>query len=245
MKRACVLVLLMLILSTTIALSQLTLAIGNANLHPVKIGLGVDGISGSPNLLVKVFLSKEVAAQVIVGVSIDSPGGSAPAGFTKVTGTELRGGLSLLYHLTNDQVSPYVGAEAIFQTAKNAGFFATEPDAKNSVPCVAGIWGLAAEKSGPDRAFGLGVPEIEELRPIICRGQEEGKPDRLVLAKNTFDICDRLGLTHAMCGNRNSGNVRNGILRICRNTVAGRTAARTKTARILRVNVGPGNRKTF
>ena len=44
-----------------------------------------------------------------------------------------RGGLSLLYHLTQDQVSPYVGIEGIFQYDKAGGFFAIVPDAKNSV----------------------------------------------------------------------------------------------------------------
>jgi hypothetical protein len=42
--------------------------------------------------------------------------------------------LSLLYHITNDQVSPYVGVEGIYETQRDAGFyFPKEPDYTNSI----------------------------------------------------------------------------------------------------------------
>ena len=113
--------------------AQVTVSLGNANLHPGKIGLGLDGLSGSPNLLLKYFFTSQIAGQLIVGFDIDSHGGSAPAGEKKITGTTFRGGISILYHMTHDQVSPYIGGEGVFQTKKDGGFFITELDAKNSV----------------------------------------------------------------------------------------------------------------
>ena len=106
---------------------------GQATPHPGKIGLGLDGISGSPNLLLKYFFSNQMAGQVIVGFDLDFPGATAAADQTKVNGLTFLGGFSLLYHLTRDQVSPYVGVEGIFQTAKQAGLFVTPPDSKNSI----------------------------------------------------------------------------------------------------------------
>ena len=133
MKRNVLLIFLPLVFASSVSLAQITLSLGSANLHAGKTGLGIDGIAGSPNLLLKVFFSSQVAGQVILGVSIDSPGGSAPVGFTKVTGTELRGGLSLIFHMTNDQVSPYVGIECIYQAMNEWGFFTREPDVKSSI----------------------------------------------------------------------------------------------------------------
>ena len=133
MKRNFLPIVFPLIFASSVSFAQLTLSLGTANLHPGKIGLGIDGISGSPNLLLKVFLSDQVAGEVILGIGIDSPGGDAPSGYTKVTGTDFRFGLSVLYHITNDQVSPYVGVEGIFETQKDAGFYVKEPDSKNSI----------------------------------------------------------------------------------------------------------------
>ncbi|MBM2841828.1 MAG: hypothetical protein HW412_2356 [Bacteroidetes bacterium] len=104
-----------------------------AYLHSGKIGLGLDGITGSPNLLMKYFLNNQLAIQVIVGLDLDVPGGSTPPNYTKVTGMTLRGGLSFLIHLTQSQVSPYVGIEGIFQNEKQGGFFLIPLDPKNSV----------------------------------------------------------------------------------------------------------------
>jgi len=103
-----------------------------AYLHSGKIGLGLDGITGSPNLMLKYFFNNQLAMQVIVGLDLDVPGGSAPSGSTKVTGMTIRGGLSILYHLTQDQVSPYVGVEGIYQYEKTGGFFLITIDPKSS-----------------------------------------------------------------------------------------------------------------
>jgi outer membrane protein W len=103
-----------------------------AYLHSGKIGLGVDGITGSPNLLLKYFFNNQLAMQVIVGLDLDVPGGTTPQNYTKVTGMAIRGGLSIIYHLTQDQVSPYVGVEGIYQHEKTAGFFLIPLDPKNS-----------------------------------------------------------------------------------------------------------------
>jgi hypothetical protein len=54
-------------------------------------------------------------------------------GQTKVTGMTLRGGMGLLYHLMEEQVSPYVGVEVMMQNDKPAGFYAQVPDAKTTV----------------------------------------------------------------------------------------------------------------
>lgn len=102
-------------------------------LHSGKIGLGLDGITGSPNLLMKYFFNDQLAMQVIVGLDLDVPGGSTPPNYTKVTGMIVRGGLSFLFHLTQTQVSPYVGFEGMFQYEKQGGFFLIPLDPKNSV----------------------------------------------------------------------------------------------------------------
>jgi hypothetical protein len=109
--------------------------------HSGKIGLGLDGITGSPNLLMKYFVNNQLAFQVIVGVDLAQSGGDAPAGTTKETGLTVRGGLSLLYHLMQSQVSPYVGIEGVFQYDKPGGFFTVVPDPKNSVIASAVLGG--------------------------------------------------------------------------------------------------------
>ncbi len=131
---------------------QVSLSVG-PNLHAGKIGLGIDGITGSPNLLMKYFFNNQFAGQLIVGADIDSPGGDAPAGQQKVTGLTLRGGLSLLYHLTQDQVSPYVGVEGVFRNARQAGFFAIEPDPQNTVIVAAVLGG----EYFPNEQFSFGI----------------------------------------------------------------------------------------
>jgi hypothetical protein len=69
----------------------------------------------------------------VVGAAIDSRGGDAPAGQTKVTGTTLRGGFAMLYHLMEEQVSPYVGVEAVVQSEKPAGVYLQAPDSRTTV----------------------------------------------------------------------------------------------------------------
>lgn len=133
MKTLVVQLITALVLLSTAAHSQITLSLGSPNLHAGKIGVGIDGISGSPDLLLKYFANNQLALQLIVGVDITSLGGDALPGQVKVTGSNLRGGLSVLVHLSQDQVSPYVGAEGIFELEKEAGFYATEPDARKIV----------------------------------------------------------------------------------------------------------------
>jgi outer membrane protein W len=114
------------------AYAQDSLRVKPAHLHSGKIGLGLDGITGSPNLLLKYFFNNQFAMQAIVGLDLDVPGGSTPQNYTKVTGMTIRGGLSVLYHLTQDQVSPYVGVEGIYQYEKTGGFFQIPLDPKTS-----------------------------------------------------------------------------------------------------------------
>jgi hypothetical protein len=121
---------LVLILFSSLSLAQPAVP---ATLHPGKIGLGLDGITGSPNLLLKYFFNNQFAGQVIVGFDLEVPGATAPAGQTKVNGLTLRGGVSLIYHLMKEQVSPFVGVEGVFQTAKQGGIYTTAPDPKNSI----------------------------------------------------------------------------------------------------------------
>lgn len=97
-----------------------------------KFGLGLDGVE-SPNLLAKYFVSDQFATEFILGFDVYSPGGDAPTGQTKVTGTAFRIGLDGLYHFQLGKVSPYVGAEVLFQNMKEGGFYTQEPDARNEV----------------------------------------------------------------------------------------------------------------
>jgi outer membrane protein W len=133
MRALLLLPLMLLIVPASPAFSQITVSLGTVDLHAGKIGLGVDGLTGSPDLLVKYFFNNQLAGQLILGAAIDVPGGTAPAGQTKSNGTMLRGGISILFHLTQDAVSPYVGAEGIFQHEQAGGFFFTTPDPKNTI----------------------------------------------------------------------------------------------------------------
>ena len=74
------------------AYAQDSLRVKPAYLHSGKIGLGLDGITGSPNLLLKYFFNNQFAMQAIVGLDLDVPGGSTPQNYTKVTGMTIRGG---------------------------------------------------------------------------------------------------------------------------------------------------------
>jgi hypothetical protein len=140
MRKQFLLFLLCAMLPASAGLAQVTLNIG-PNLHAGKVGLGLDGITGSPNLLMKYFFTNRLAGELIAGIAIDAPGGDAAAGQTKVTGTTLRGGVGLLYHLMEEQVSPYVGVEALFQTDKQAGFYTQAPDAKRTVTAAVVLGG--------------------------------------------------------------------------------------------------------
>jgi len=141
-----------------IALMVLT-TIGYSQDYPGKgkIGLGIDGINSSPNLLMKYFISDKVAGQVILGTDIDFPGGEDVVGKTKVNGTTFRGGLSVLYHFTKTRISPYLGVEGIYQSKKESGYYdlGYEPDAKSTV--TAGI--IFGGEFFIDKKFSLGIKE--------------------------------------------------------------------------------------
>jgi hypothetical protein len=139
MKRLIV-VLLLLMMMVGLSVAQDSLHAKPMYLHTGKIGLGLDGITGSPNLLMKYFVNNQLAVQIIVGVDVDQPGGDAAQGQTKRTGVDIRGGVGILFHLTQEQLSPYLGVEALFQQSRTAGFFTTVPDPKNSV-IAGGIFG--------------------------------------------------------------------------------------------------------
>jgi hypothetical protein len=142
-------------------------------LHSGKIGLGLDGITDSPNLLLKYFFNNQLAMQALVGLELDVPGGSAPTGSTKVTGVTLRGGMGILFHLTQDQVSPYVGVEGIFQYEKSGGFYVTVPDPKNSI-IGSGIFG--AEFFLNER-FTIGIKQALGVTVLLKRDQPKEDTD--------------------------------------------------------------------
>ncbi len=160
---------LVFILTATLGFSQTLPKAGT-------VGLGIDDITGSPNLLMKVFLSDRLAGQVIVGANFDFPGGDEPTGQTKVTGTEFRGGLSLIYHFNNKRVSPYIGIEGIYKGSKESGFYVTEPDMKSNVKAGA----IVGAEFFVDKQFSIGVKhtvgaDIDFKRDINNLGvKEEG-----------------------------------------------------------------------
>jgi hypothetical protein len=128
-------------------------------LHAGKIGIGLDGITGSSNLMMKYFFNNQLALQVILGANVYQPGGDAAQGQTKRTGLDLRGGLSVLFHLSQEQLSPYLGVEGIFQQSRSAGFFTTVPDPANAV-FASGVFGaefFLSEKFTCGLRQGLGV----------------------------------------------------------------------------------------
>lgn len=150
----------------------LTVFVGVASAQPRegKFGIGIDGTS-SPNLAVKYFISEKVAGEFIVGFHLTSLGGDEPVGQTKVTGTDFRVGIALLYHLSNGDFSPYVGIDAMYGSSKSAGFYNQEPDAKNSVQAgliVGGEYFIAKqfsiglkEKLGFDFQLSRDIPKEE------------------------------------------------------------------------------------
>lgn len=134
-------------------------------LHSGKIGLGLDGVTGSPNLLLKYFFNNQLALQAIVGLDMDFPGGSAPSGQTKVNGITVRGGLSVVVHLTPEQVSPYVGVEGVYQYDKQGGFYNVVPDPKNSI--VGGL--LAGAEYFINERFTIGIRQSVGVQVLLKR----------------------------------------------------------------------------
>lgn len=133
--------------------------------HKGKLGLGLDGIAGSPDFLLKYFVTDAVAVQVIAGYNADWPGGDAPTGTEKVNGSDLRVGVGALYHMTFDRLSPYFGARVLYRSQRNAGFAASEPDLKNHLVVGAVLGG---ECFLHDR-FSLGVQHAVDLSIAMKR----------------------------------------------------------------------------
>ncbi len=126
-------IILTVLLSCPAGYAQISVSLNVPNLHSGKIGLGIDGISGSPDIILKYFFNNQLAGELIAGASYDIPGGSAPTGLMKANGLTVRGGVSILYHLSQDPLTPYIGFEGLFQRVTSSGFFAVEPDARNTV----------------------------------------------------------------------------------------------------------------
>ena len=171
MKKA--LLTLVILLMTTVGFSQSLPKAGT-------IGLGIDGITGSPDILMKVFLADRIAGQVMVGAKYDIQGGDEPLGQTKENGYELRGGLGIYYHFTNTKVSPYIGIEGLYQASKEKGFYVTKPDTKSSV--------IAAAAFGAeyflDKQFSVGIKEsvgsqFDFKRDIGPDGQKENSSTKI------------------------------------------------------------------
>ncbi|HWQ82352.1 MAG TPA: hypothetical protein VN514_08790 [Ignavibacteria bacterium] len=98
-----------------------------------KFGLGIDGITSSPNIVGKYYFTDKIAGMIIAGADFDIPGGEETVGTEKVTGTDIRAGLAFMYHFTNTKVSPYLGIQGIYQNKKESGFYTTgtAPDARS------------------------------------------------------------------------------------------------------------------
>jgi len=142
-------------LLTTISLILVMVSVSSAQVDKVgKFALGIDGVN-SPNLAFKYFVSNNAALELIAGLNIYSPGGDAPTGTTKVTGSDIRAGLAFLYHFNTGDFTPYIGVDGIFKTNTAGGFFAVEDDAKNSIDAgliVGGEYFLAKQ-------FSIGIKE--------------------------------------------------------------------------------------
>lgn len=151
MLRRVILAACALLFATTPVLAQDASAV----LHKGKIGLGLDGIAGSSDYLLKYFLTDALAAQLMVGYNAQWLGGDAATGTEKVNGSDMRIGVGAVHHMMFDRVSPYMGARVAYRSQRNAGFAATgaAPDSKNSL--VFGIV-VGAEAFLLDR-FSLGV----------------------------------------------------------------------------------------
>ncbi len=153
------------VLAATQTDAQVTVNIGTVNLHAGKIGLGIDGITGSTNLLMKYFFNNQLAGQLIAGFELETVGGSAPQGQTKQTGLAWRAGGSLVFHFTRDQVSPYLGIEGIFESRQQKGFFSVVPDPQNKITggIVAGGEYFASDQ------FSFGVKQLLGLDVMLQR----------------------------------------------------------------------------
>jgi len=137
-----------------------------------KIGIGIDGVT-SPNLEAKYFFTDNIASEFTFGANIYSPGGDAAQGQTKVTGTDIRVGLSVLYHFTTSTFSPYLGVEGLYETTKDAGFYVKEPDAKNYVQTnlvFGGEYFIAKQ-------FSVGIKEKAGLLFGLSRDYPDEKSD--------------------------------------------------------------------
>jgi hypothetical protein len=115
----------------------------------------------------KYFFNNQLAGQVIAGFDLDLPAGPAPTGTTEVTGLILRGGISVLFHLNPDQVSPFIGVEGVFQSRKDGGFVTpgAEADRKNS---IAGGVVLGAEYFIHEQ-FSMGIKALFGLDVQLSR----------------------------------------------------------------------------
>lgn len=124
MKSRSVIILATLLLTSVFMPAQVTH-------HSGKLGVGIDGISTSPNFLFKYYLTDNFAMNYIAGLNLEFKGEDPPSGQTKVDGYDIRLGLAGLYHFNQNRVSPYVGIEAIYNIKQSAGFYEIEPDPKS------------------------------------------------------------------------------------------------------------------
>jgi outer membrane protein W len=145
----------------------------NPSIQPArtgKIGLGLDGVT-SPNLAIKYFFNNKIAMEVSAGYNLYSPGGDAAVGQTKVTGSDVRAGLALLYNFPGTDFVPYLGVDVMYESNKTGGFYTIEPDAKNSVNAgilVGGEYFIGKqfsvgmkEKIGVDAQLSRDIPKEE------------------------------------------------------------------------------------
>ena len=172
-----------LVLATTAA-AQINISLGEADLHSGKVGLGLDGITGSNNILLKYFFNNQLAGELIGGFALDSPGGDAPTGMTKVTGLVLRGGAGIIVHLTRNQLSPYLGFQALFETASDAGFYTREPDRRNSLIVAAVVGGEYFAGS----QFSVGLRQAVGMDLRLKRDYPE-EDRHILLATSTVFTC--------------------------------------------------------
>ena len=138
------------------ASSQVSVTFGPASLHAGKIGLGIDGLNEWPNLLMKYFINNQLALEALVGAEVSVPGGSAPAGQVKQNGVTLRGGLGVLFHLTQNQMSPYVGGSIVYEREQEGGFFAFVPEPEQAL--VASL--VAGGEYFANERFSFGLKQL-------------------------------------------------------------------------------------
>jgi hypothetical protein len=143
-----------------------------------KFGLGIDGVE-STNMLATYYVSNQFSTDIIAGFDYYSPGADAPSGQTKVDGVNYRVGLDALYHFNIEKVSPYFGVEALFQSEKQGGFYAQEPDMKNSI--AAGLV-LGAEYFLNDN-FSIGIKERVDANFKLSRDIPKEETDTYINTK--------------------------------------------------------------